>query len=185
MALLQAAAAAFALPRASSPCRFEDATRASTASALAHDASACCQATLSTDRASRAVWKRSRPRARGFSCPASRLCWASRSRPEAIPPAASEIANSNALKGANCSCHDRRRARSAALWQKTAVMLAGSIPTRVGRPQKRSRPGPACEPGRRKRRRAARGRPGPSWPRRRPSDRSSSDRGPAVPGAGP
>ena len=43
------------------------------------------------DRASRAVWKRSRPRVRGVASSAVRLCWASRSGPEAIPLAASAL----------------------------------------------------------------------------------------------
>ena len=41
-----------------------------------------------------------------------------------------------------CDAGAALRVASAVARQKTAVMLAGSIPTRVGRPQKRSRPAP-------------------------------------------
>jgi hypothetical protein len=137
----QAAAAALATPRASRPCRFEVATRASLASALAHAASALCQARWSTPLASRAVGNRSRPWANGVVSSANRLCRATPSSPEAIPWAASETANSRATKGASCRCQ-LAPLRSAELWQKTAVRLAGSIPTRIGCPPKKSRPRP-------------------------------------------
>ena len=48
--------------------------------------------------------------------------------------AASETANSNWVNGTSCSSQVAAL-RSAAARQKTAVMLVGSIPTRVGRPQ--------------------------------------------------
>jgi hypothetical protein len=53
----------------------------------------------------------------------------------AIPLAASEMANSRWLKGASCPSQVSGL-RSAELTQKTAVMLAGSMSTRIGRPQK-------------------------------------------------
>ena len=73
----------------------------------------------------------------------------------AIPLAASETANSNRENGAS-SFSQVSALRSAVLRQKTAVMLAGSMPIKVGRPQKRScrwrefgrgghRPRPTCQ----------------------------------------
>ena len=59
----------------------------------------------------------------------------------AIPLAASEMANSNRVKGASWT-PQVAAVRSAARLHTTAAMLAGSIAIKVGRPQKRSHRGP-------------------------------------------
>ena len=183
-ALRQAAAAALATPRASRPCRFEAATRASVASALAHAASAPCQARWSTPRASRAVWNRSRPWASGVVSSAARLCRATPPAPRRSPWRRRRRRIPGRRRGPVARCQTRPL-RSAELWQKTAVRLAGSIPTRVGRPQKNLVQGEVEDllgAGVVERHQDL---PGLLGLVRRPSDRSSSDRGRGRRGAGP
>src|SRR6185437_9538848 len=71
--------------------------------------------------------------------------FASRVTAEPIPLAASEMANSRPENGSNWFFQVSAD-RSLAFRQKTAVMLAGSIPTKVGRPQKRSRQSRGFQP---------------------------------------
>lgn len=82
-----------------------------------------------------AVWKTSNPCSSGGAEGSSRRAAARCATAAAIPLAASETANSSRVNGTSCPSQVGAL-RSAVLRQKTAVMLAGSIPTKVGRPQK-------------------------------------------------
>ena len=182
--------AATAAPCALIPCCFAAATLASAASASSHAASARRQYRARTRFASIVVWKTSRP---CVSAGPTGRWWralASRDIAEPIPGAASETANSRRENGCKVFCPGVGRSVLGAFRQNTAVMLVGLIPTKVGRPQKRSRRSPWVST--RADTRRVEGPPGPRRhvrPRRRPGGRGSNgqslDPGAGGPRAGP
>ena len=137
-------------------CRFEGATRVDRLG-LGPRRLGPPPGPMSTVRASRAVWKRSRPWTKGVGSSADRLALGQPVQARGDPLGGVGDGELQRLEGGQLARASWPPVRSAALWQKTAVRLAGSIPTRVGRPQKNLVEGQRQDLGRRRRRRAARG----------------------------